>query len=281
VAVAARHGRAVDEVLLLNGACEAFWLLAQALRPRSAACVHPSFTEPEAALRAVGCDVTRVLVRADDWRLEPANVPDSAELVVVGNPNNPTGRLESRETLLRLLRPGRVVVIDESFIDFVPDERGRLADASLPGLAVVRSLTKLWSLAGVRAGYLVAEPRLVAALAASRQPWSVNALACAALEWCAGDRGTAAAIATAVAAARRQLVDEIAALGVKVWPSAANFLLLEVRDGGEVARKLRGLGVAVRPAATFPGLGRNHLRVAVRQPEENARLVATLAEALA
>jgi histidinol-phosphate/aromatic aminotransferase/cobyric acid decarboxylase-like protein len=281
VAVAARHGRAVDDVLLLNGACEAFWLLAQALRPRSAACVHPSFTEPEAALRAVGCDVTRVLVRADEWGLEPADVPDSAELVVVGNPNNPTGRLESRETLLRLLRPGRVVVIDESFINFVPDERERLADAALPGLAVVRSLTKLWSLAGVRAGYLVAEPRLVAELAASRQPWSVNALACAALEWCAGDRETAAAIATAVAAARRQLVDEIAVLGVKVWPSAANFLLLEVRDGEELARKLRALGVAVRPAATFPGLGGNHLRVAVRQPEENARLVATLAEALA
>jgi histidinol-phosphate/aromatic aminotransferase/cobyric acid decarboxylase-like protein len=275
-AVAARHGRAIDEVLLLNGACDAFWLLAQTLRPRRAACAHPSFTEPEAALRAVGCNVARVFARADDWHLEPDDVPDSAELVVVGNPNNPTGRLEPAATLGRLARPGRLLVVDESFIDFVPDARESLAGAPPPGVVVIRSLTKLWSLPGVRAGYLLAEPELVTALAARRQPWSVNALACAALEWCAADAETPAAVAKTVATARAQLTYEVAALGVKAWPSATNFLLLQVPDGAGVARRLRARGVAVRPAASFPGLDSDHLRIAVRLAEENALLVAAL-----
>ncbi len=279
-AVAARHGRAVEEVLLLNGACEAFWLLAQTLRPRHAVCVHPSFTEPEAALRAVGCEVNRVFLRGDDWRLDPDDVPDDAELVVVGNPNNPTGRLEPAGTLRRLLRPGRLLVVDESFMDFVPRERESLATTPPPGLVIVRSLTKLWSLAGVRAGYLFGGPELVSTLAASRQPWSVNALACAALAWCPADRQTPAAVGTAVAAARAELLADLSALGLKVWPSAANFLLLEVAGGEEVARQLRRRGIAVRPAASFPGLGPDHLRVAVRRPEENALLIAALEEAL-
>jgi histidinol-phosphate aminotransferase len=280
-AVATRHGRAVADVLLLNGACDAFWLLAQTLRPRRAACLHPSFTESEVALRAVGCEVERILVRGNDWRLEPDDVPDSAELVVVGNPNNPTGRLEQREALRRLIRSQRVVVVDESFMDFVADEHESLAGARRTGLVVVRSLTKLWSLAGVRAGYLLAEPHLVAALAANRQPWSVNAVACAALEWCACDRETPVAVAAAVAHARTDLAAQLVSLGITVWPSAANFLLLELADGEEVARRLRERGIAVRPAHSFPGLGRNHLRVAVRRPAENALLVAALREVLA
>jgi histidinol-phosphate aminotransferase len=204
-----------------------------------------------------------------------------ADVVVVCNPNNPTGRLEPTSVLRRLLRPGRLVVVDESFMDFVPDESESLADARPSGVVVIRSVTKLWSLAGVRAGYLLAEPDLVAALAASRQPWSVNALACSALEWCAVDRRTPIAVATAVAIARAQLSEDLAALGLTVWPSAANFLLLELPGGEEVARRLRERGIAVRPAASFPGLGPDHLRIAVRRPEENALLLAALREVLA
>lgn len=280
-AVAARYARPVEEVLVLNGACDAFWLLAQTLRPRHAACVHPSFTESEAALRAVGCDVERVFLDGDDWSLEPDHVSDLAELVVVCNPNNPTGRLEPTSVLRRLLRPGRLVVVDESFMDFVPDGSESLADARLSGVVVIRSVTKLWSLAGVRAGYLLADPDLVAALAANRQPWSINALACSALEWCAVDRRTPIAVATAVAIARAQLSEDLAALGLTVWPSAANFLLLELPGGEEVARRLRERGIVVRPAASFPGLGPDHLRIAVRRPEENALLLAALRKVLA
>jgi histidinol-phosphate aminotransferase len=271
-AIAARHGRRPDEVLLLNGACEGFWLLAHALRPALAACVHPSFTEPEAALRAVGTRVLHVFREPDAWEL-PA-VPDEPELVVVGNPNNPTGTLDDAEALLALARPGRLVVVDESFMDFVPGEPQSLAARPADGIVVVRSLTKLWSLAGIRAGYLLAAPELVERLAGQRQPWSVNAAACAALAHCAADTETPARVAHEVGAARAALL--AALTSVRAWPGAANFLLLQSPDAQELRARLAQAGIAVRPCASFPGLDATHLRIAVRRPHENARLVEAL-----
>jgi histidinol-phosphate/aromatic aminotransferase/cobyric acid decarboxylase-like protein len=278
-AIATRHGRAVEEVLLLNGACEAFWLLAHALRPERAACVHPSFTEAEAALRAVCADVVQVFRRADDWLLDPNAVPEQATFVVVGNPNNPTGSLDSREAIASLLRPNRLVIVDESFIDFTPDDAS-LAGLPLPGLIVVRSLTKLWSLAGVRAGYMLAPPDVIATLTANRQPWSVNALACAALAHCVRDTETPARVAAHVAHEREHVYRELVALGLEVWTAAANFLLLKVRNGDALRLRLLKAGIAVRPAASFPGLDADYLRVAIRERPDNERLLAALEAAL-
>src|SRR5579863_2598757 len=89
LAIARRHKRPVAEILALDGACEAFWLLAHALPVRHAVCVHPSFTEAEAALRAAGRTVTRLMRPAEDWALDPDQVPQDADLVVLANPNNP------------------------------------------------------------------------------------------------------------------------------------------------------------------------------------------------
>lgn len=282
-AIADRHGCEPDEVLLLNGACEAFWLLAHALRPSTAACVHPSFSEPEAALRAVGCEVARVALGNDDWRLDPTLVPPSAEVIVVGNPNNPTGTLTPPEVLVQLAREGRVLVIDESFMEFVDSSAPSLASRrDLPGLVVVRSLTKLYSLAGLRAGYLLGSAEMVKRLAENRQPWSVNALACRALAECARDRQTPCRIAAEVAGARAALMSELERFdGLRMWPSAANFLLLRLPDATAVIDGLASRGIAVRPARSFPGLDDSYLRVAVRPPADNAALVAALEEILA
>jgi histidinol-phosphate/aromatic aminotransferase/cobyric acid decarboxylase-like protein/adenosyl cobinamide kinase/adenosyl cobinamide phosphate guanylyltransferase len=281
-AVAARHGRAEDEVLPTAGAAEAFWLLAQAVRARRAVCVHPSFTEPEAALRAHGILVEHVYRSpARAWALEPSAIPEDADLVVVGNPNNPTGTLDPAEAVASLCRPGRITLVDEAFMDFTPDEAESLAGRrDLPGLVVTRSVTKLWGLAGLRAGYLLGPPGLVARLAALRQPWSVSAPALAALEAAAGDEEHRRAVAETTRREREALHAALDALpGVRVWHAAANFLLVRVPDGPAVHRTLRERGVAVRPS-TFPGLDTDHLRVAVRGPEARERFVTELAAVL-
>jgi histidinol-phosphate/aromatic aminotransferase/cobyric acid decarboxylase-like protein len=221
--------------------------------------------------------------RPDPWALVPADVPATAELVVTGNPNNPTGTLDPAGALEELASPARVTMVDESFMEFVPGEPGSVAARSdLPGLVVVRSLTKAWTLPGVRAGYLLASADLVERLAAARQPWSVNALACAALEHCATDRETPARVAAEVAACQTDLLARLAALtGVRAWTSAANFILIEIPGCGEaVVAGLRDRGIAVRPCHTFPGLTADHLRIAVRHPPEHARLATALAELL-
>lgn len=276
VALAARHRSTPGRCLVLAGAAEAFWLLAQALRPRLAACVHPSFTAPEAALRAAGVPVHRVLrEQAADFALDPSSVPEEADLVVLGRPDNPTGRVDPVETVAALARPGRVVVVDEAFADFLPDGDG-LHGAGVPGVVCVRSLTKLWGLAGLRVGYLLGPEALVARLAALRQPWPVGAPSLHAATLLAGAEEERRHRAAAVAADRAALVEALAPLPLTVWPSPANFLLLRAPDPG-LRERLLGHGVAVRRGETFPGLDAHFVRVAVHpEPDTRAALVAAL-----
>lgn len=118
-------------------------------------------------------------------------------------------------------------------------------------------------------------------LGAVRQPWAVNVLACAALAVCAGDRETPRRVAEEVGRARETLAAALAELpGARVWPSEASFLLVRVPDGPAVRTALLERGVAVRRADTFPGLGPDHLRLAVRGPAENELLLKALREVL-
>jgi histidinol-phosphate aminotransferase len=121
--VARRHGVPEDHVLLLAGGSEGFALL-PAMRPRLVALIAPSYTEPEAILTAAGVALHQVLL-APPFRLTDATsamVPGAADMVVLGNPTNPTGVLHPRESILALRRDGRLVVVDEAFADAVPGE---------------------------------------------------------------------------------------------------------------------------------------------------------------
>lgn len=281
-ALAALHSREPEEIVPTNGAAEALWLLPAALRPRLAACVHPGFTEAEAALHAHGVPVVRVLRDPDDdFALDPVAVPDEADLVIVGNPASPSGTIDPASALLALRRPGRVVVVDEAFMGLVPGEPASLAGERLDDVVVVRSLTKALAVPGLRVGYAIAPDPLARRLRAVRPPWSANALALAALTAAAARPDALAATAHRAGAERIDLEQRLAGVsGVRTWPSAANFCLVEVADGPAVLAGLRAQGIAVRPAASFPGLGPGHLRITARDPERNARLAAALAEAV-
>jgi histidinol-phosphate aminotransferase len=283
-AVADAHGRDPSEVLLTAGAAEAFVLVARALTPRRAVVVHPSFTEPEAALRAAGHPVTRLLLRADDgYRLHPAQVPDDADLVVLGNPTNPTSVLHPGADVAALARPGRVLVVDEAFADTVPGEPESLAARTdVPGLLVVRSLTKTWGLAGLRVGYALGPAPLVAALADQQPRWPVSSPALAALVACsrAGAWAEADEAAVGVAHDRAALLDALPP-GVEVLGDPrASFVLVRVPAGERVRLALRARGWAVRRGDTFPGLSPDHLRIAVRDPATSRSFSAALAEVL-
>jgi histidinol-phosphate aminotransferase len=283
-AVAQRHGRDPQEVLLTHGAAEAFVLLARALRPRRPVVVHPQFTEPEAALRDVGCPVERVVLEPP-FRLADAVVPDGADLVVVGNPTNPTSVLHPVEQVRRLARPGRTLVVDEAFMDGVPGEPESLtADSETPGLVVVRSLTKQFSLAGLRIGYVLADAGLVERMQHGRALWPVSSPALAAARACVGETGVEQSRTWAQESSRLQArhLDRLDAVpGAEVTrPAAAPFVLLWVPDGARVRSRLRDLGFGVRRCDTFPGLGPDWIRVAVRDDATNERFARALAHAV-
>ncbi|GAB2774701.1 Rv2231c family pyridoxal phosphate-dependent protein CobC [Amycolatopsis magusensis] len=265
-AVAARHGRSAGDVLVTSGAAEAFTLIARGLGARRACVVHPQFTEPEAALLAAEVPVSRVLLRPEDgFTLGP--VPEDADLVVVGNPTNPTSVLHPASSLRALCRPGRVVVVDEAFLDSVPGEPETLAGEAIPGLLVIRSLTKTWGIAGLRAGYVLGPAELIDRLRAVQPPWSVSALAAVAVVACCRPEALKQAdeLAVAAEADREFLLTGLRELGVAVHGvPRAPFVLGEFRDGAQVRETLRDRGYAVRRGDTFPGLGPDWLRIAVR-----------------
>jgi histidinol-phosphate aminotransferase len=277
-AVAARHGRDASEVLILNGVAEGFALLPQLL-PDKAAIIHPSFTEPEVALRKAGVPVHRVLSET----LRPELVPEDADMVVLGNPTNPTSVLHKAEVIAELTRPGRILVVDEAFMDAVPGEPETLAGQRIPGLLVFRSLTKTWALAGLRAGYALAEPAILTELGAHRPQWPVGSLPLTAVAACCEPEAVTRAQADAelYATYRADLAKHLGDLGFTVHePAVAPFLLVRMPGAKRVRAALRERGIAVRRGDTFPGLTEDHLRITVRPPEDTDRLLAALREVL-
>ncbi|TQK27904.1 Rv2231c family pyridoxal phosphate-dependent protein CobC [Arthrobacter sp. SLBN-53] len=275
-AVAARHGRPREEVLLLAGGAEGFALLPN-LQPRLAALIAPSFTEPEAVLAAAGVPFTHVVL---DPPFALGTVPDDADLVVVGNPTNPTSVLHPADAILGLRRPGRIIVVDEAFADAVPGEPESLAGRSLPDVLVLRSLTKTWSLAGLRVGYALGAPDVLARLSARRAHWPLGTLQLEAVTACCAPAAVAEADAGAVRLAqlRSEMVHGLCAAGIDVLDGRAPFVLLRVADAELVRKHLDEKGIAVRRCDTFVGLESGYLRVAVRP--EWPQLVRKLQEVL-
>jgi histidinol-phosphate aminotransferase len=277
-AVAGRHGVPDDHVLLLAGGSEGFALL-PALKPSRAALIAPSFTEPEAALSAAGVPIDPVVL-PPPFLLAAAVVPDNADLVVLGNPTNPTGVLHPREAVLALRSADRIVVVDEAFADAAPDEYESLAGLALPDVLVLRSLTKTWSLAGLRVGYALGAPEVLARLAAPRPHWPLGTLQLEAISACCTPVAVAEARADAqrLAALRAAMAAALAGLGLEVVHGSAPFVLFAVPDAPLMRKQLAAKGIAVRRCDTFVGLGEGYLRAAVRP--EWPSLVSAVEEAL-
>jgi histidinol-phosphate/aromatic aminotransferase/cobyric acid decarboxylase-like protein len=286
-ALARLHGCPVTSVLVTNGAAEAFTLIARARSWQTPVVVHPQFTEPESALQSHGHVVTRlILQREDGFALDPARVPDDADLVVIGNPTNPTSRLHPRESILALVRPGRLVVVDEAFMDVARGGGESVLDdaVSLEGLLVIRSLTKTFALAGIRAGYLVGSTGVIAQCALTQPHWSVNSLAVAAVVACAGPAGQGymRTVSQDLSLWVSDLVAKLTAVGLDIVAEPAGpFVLVHHPRAALLRDGMRRRGFALRRGDTFPGLGPCWLRIAAREPAVTEALVAALSLELA
>ncbi len=277
-ALAARHGVSSDMVLPTSGGAEAFTLIAHGVRGSHPLVVHPQFTEPEAALRRVGRLPERhVLTVASGFALDPHTVSPAADLVMVGNPTNPTSVHHRRETLRALRRAGRTLVVDEAFGDAVPGEPESMIGPEMEGLLVVRSLTKTWGLAGLRAGYVIGDPTVIAQLAAFQSPWSVSSLAASVMV----ATSTPEAVQEAERGAMQQrlwresLVTGLRRIGLDPVGGLAPFVLVQLGAGAHDA--LRAAGFAVRRCNTFPGLDDTWVRIAVRPVDVVEPLLAQMA----
>jgi histidinol-phosphate aminotransferase len=285
-AVAQRHRRKPGEVLLTAGAAEAFTLIAQGIPHGRAVIVHPQFTEPEVAFRSADWQIERVLLDEDSgFAIDPARIHPNADVVVIGNPTNPTGTLHPAETLLALRQPGRLLVVDEAFMDSIPGEPESLAEfEELSGVLVVRSLTKTWGLAGLRIGYLLGDAGAIEKLKAVQPHWAVSSPALAAATACTSGEAAieSARRASELTAERERVRIALNERGFCVSPvSYGPFLLTRHPHHESVHAHLRQRGIAVRRADTFPGLGPGWVRISIRDGAATDTLLAAVDEVLA
>ena len=295
-AIGAAEGVPADWVLCGNGAADLIWRAALALRPGGlrpgrAVVTAPTFAEYEAALAAAGFAVDRCLLREQEDFRPGADMLDAIRpgvgAVFLCEPNNPTGLTTPRPLLQAVLercrRVGALLVADECFGDFLDDPAAHTLKGELAGggLLILKAFTKLYGMAGVRLGYaLSADGALLGRMRAAGQPWAVSTPAQSAGLAALREEAYAGRVRALVAAERPRLAAGLAALGCRVIPGEANYLLFRCGQPFELTGPLRRRGILLRSCGNYAGLDGRWYRAAVRTRAENGRLLAALEEVL-
>ncbi|MDR3037839.1 MAG: aminotransferase class I/II-fold pyridoxal phosphate-dependent enzyme [Candidatus Adiutrix sp.] len=288
-------GLTPEHLLADAGSTPQLHLLPRVLEMSRPVIIGPAFAEYEAALSAVSLAPQYVLAsESSAWRVGHDTVervvsrkPDA---VFLANPANPTGRLVPYDVLLRLLQECRRLsawlIVDEAFLDFT--EQGRSLTplvGEYPRLIVLKSLTKIFALPGLRLAYLAASAKTVARLAAGTPPWSLSSPAITAGLFCLAQKGFQESAVKGVKIFRRHLARELNALNIgQVCPSEANYLLLRLKpeiNAKKLSDSLFRDGLLVRDASNFNGLRPGYLRLAVRPAPEISALAAGIKHFLA
>ncbi len=288
-ALAAHHDLAPAWVLPGNGAAELITWAARDLSLTGDGSVYlptPAFGDYGRALAGFGCSPRPwPLLRdggvdlAGQALLSPATAGAG---ILVNNPHNPTGHLFPQLELRPLLDHFALVVVDEAFMDFLPPHQQQSLVPWLeqyPNLVVLRSLTKFYSLPGLRLGYALGHPDRLGRWQGWRDPWPVNSLAVVAGLAAIADRAFQQQTWQWLPPTRQVLWQGLAALaGYRPWPGSANYLLVETDQPVPALQEelLRQHRILIRDCLSFPELGDRYLRVAVRSEAENQRLLAAL-----
>ena len=257
--LAERHGIQEDSIMVGHGADALIGHLATAFLGPGAEAVMPlpSFIGYAQDVLRVGGRAVEVPVRADgslDLPAMAARVTERTRLVFVCNPNNPTGGIVGRAQIEAFLEqvPERVlVVLDEAYAEYVEDPGyagGPALASERPNVAVLRTFSKLFGLAGLRVGYLIGPPGVVTTVGRMRHWYDVSDAAHLAAVASLGDPSEVGRRVVATRLARERLVGVLAAHGLSTLPAAASFVAVRVPDAGAFAARLAALGVLVRAA---------------------------------
>lgn len=267
-----------------NGASELFMAIIHAVRPDKTVIPIPSFYGYEYAAQAVGSDIVYVPLRREvgfmpDESLFDALAQDT-DLLFLANPNNPTGKRMGKAYLKEVLKickdRGIYVVLDECFIEFCGGAYSMLSEIEeYENLLLVRAFTKLYAIPGVRLGYLVcSDGALLERVRRQLPEWNVSVFAQEAGIACAGQPAFVARTVEYVKKERQFLSDRMKGLGLRVFSSEANFILLY--SDRPLYRQLLQRGILIRDCGNFRGLSEGYYRIAVRNREENERLWETV-----
>ena len=273
-----------------NGAADLIFSLCRAQNPKKALLLAPTFAEYEQALRATGCEICYYKKReATGFQLEEDFLDllnEDIDMVFLCSPDNPTGKLIDRSMLWKILARcetyGIRMVLDECFIDFAENAATAsiLADTKRwRTLFILRSLTKMHAIPGIRIGYAVtSDMEFLEKMEQSRQPWSVSIPAQAAGMASLKERMRVKRTCDFTNRERIWMENELDKLGITHYPSDANFILM--RSGINLYEKLKKQKILVRDCSNYKGLGEGYYRVCMRQRGDNQKLIDALGEIL-
>jgi len=292
--VSRHHGLSPENILINNGTTESIYLIAQLFQRKRTSIVLPSFSEYEDA-----CRMHQHSLQFLPWAELENHITHSAtgraakpapgrspwlntDLLWVGNPNNPTGAVLPELATLVRRHPEIIFIVDEAFIEFTESIESLVALVrELPNLVVLRSLTKLFAIPGLRLGYVVAEKEMISRLRTFKLPWSVNALALEAGNFIF-DRYNAIPFPLAsLLQDKAHFVRQLAATGIKIENSHTHFFLCDTgqNDAAELQHFLLDkFRLLIRNAANFRGLGAGNFRLATLSPDKNQWLINALKE---
>ena len=274
--IADLHNLNHQNLLVTNGATEAFYLLAQLHAGLNSYIIYPGFAEYEDACKIYNHKLDYVCNAEFHTKI----LFKQHTLVWIGNPNNPDGKVISKENILTLCKnnPDTIFIVDEAYAELCRKFDSVIHPVDkLNNLIVVRSLTKAFAIPGIRLGYMAAPEKIIEKAKTVKMPWSVNMLAIEAGYFILADYYNLLPEKDIVVKESKTLQEELACIpGIKIYPSECNYFLGSIENGKACDLKqflLENFGLLIRDASNFRGLDGSFFRIAVQKPEFNILLV--------
>jgi threonine-phosphate decarboxylase len=278
-----------DSILIGNGGAELITLVARFLTGKKVLVIEPTFSEYEKACRANQCEIHYHQLKEPNFELNIDELRlslSSADALFLCNPNNPTGIQYSVSTILSIIEECKkqncFVILDEAFYDFLLDYHSFIPYINkFPNLIIIRSMTKMFAIPGLRLGYLAANPDIISQLSRMQPHWSINTIALLAGELCLQNKEFIKKTQVYIWEERKHLHTFFNQNNFEITPSQVNFYLLRdpfLKDQFSLFNFLLHKGIIPRHTFNFPGLEGNWLRFAIKSKQENSALMEVLLE---
>ncbi|MBE8596445.1 threonine-phosphate decarboxylase CobD [Xenorhabdus sp. BG5] len=293
-AIAEAHQCDYNSVIAGNGATELIYAITRYLNPKRALLLIPGFAEYRRALQQIGTEIIDYPLTEEagfqpDLRLLNTLSTIQPNCVFIATPNNPTGLMPDHPFMQSLVeyceRQGISLIVDESFIDFLPDNRGLIPQLAVTKhLYVLRSMTKFFAIPGLRLGYLISGNIAgIAEMKNRREPWSMNAFAARVGEILFDEHDYIAATHQWLTSQQHYLWTQLLTFPeLTVWPPSANFLFFRChKPNVDLWHSLLKYRLLIRHCKNYVGLDERYYRIAVRSEWENQRLIAAMQQVFA
>lgn len=295
--LAVLHGIEPENIAIGNGSIELIYLVPRAFKIKKALIITPTFSEYEFAVKSNGSmPVFFNTSEKDHFNIDCGKLAERLprhDAFFLCNPNNPTGATLHSDDLLRLSHLSRknksLLTLDEAFIEFTEESKRTaiVSEAVKNGsLIILRSLTKLFAMPGLRLGYAIGHKRMIGRIVKLQYPWNVNGPAQLVGEKALADKAYMARTRSFIAKERQHMFERLGGIkGLKAYPSSANFILCKLQSAPihssiELTRRLLRDGIYIRACGNFRGLNDKFFRVAVKKRDDNNRLINSIEKAL-